>query len=64
MRVEGKKTLAGPKVTMSACPEMRRMSRYFATELRLICIAWAMSVTVIPLGLFLRMVLICESSFW
>ena len=59
---EGKKTFAGPKVTSSACPEMRSMSRYLATEFLLMFISRAISVTVMPFGFFFRMVFICDNS--
>ena len=62
--LDGKKTFAGPKVISSAWPEMRRMSRYFATEFLLILISLATSVTVMPFGLFFRMVFMRESSSW
>ena len=63
IRRDGKKTFAGPKVSISAWPEMRRMSRYFATLFLLMLISRAISVTVIPFGLFFRIVLISVSSF-
>ena len=64
MRRAGKYTLAGPNDSISALPDMRRTSRYFATEFLLMFILCAMSVTVIPLGFSLRIVLMLSSSFW
>ena len=64
MRLEGKYTLAGPNDSISTLPDIRRMSRYFATEFLLMFILRAMSVTVIPLVFSLRIVLMSSSSFW
>ena len=61
---EGKNTLAGPKVIIWTWPSMSRMSRYLATELRLVWIFREISVTVIPLEFSLRSDIIFESSFW
>lgn len=63
-RREGKNTFAGPKEIISTCPEIRRISRYFATEFRLVLILRAMSVTVIPFGFSRRIDLIWSSSSW
>ena len=42
---------ADPMTLSSTTPEMHNTSRYFATELRLISMAWEISVTVYPLAL-------------
>ena len=64
IRRHGKNTFAGPNAIISAWPEIRRISRYLATEFRLIFISLAISVTVMPFVLFFRIVFIWVSSLW